>query len=288
MCATCGCDSEHVDHVHPHGHGDSHAHGHTHAPEHGHVHAPEHGHARAHASAPASTPVSALSSEPAGSRLARAVLEKNDRLAAQNRAWFAARGILALNLVSSPGAGKTTLLERTIRDRRGQRAISVVEGDQATTRDADRIRAAGARAVQVNTGSGCHLDAAMVERALSSLDPPAGSLLMIENVGNLVCPALFDLGERAKVVVASVTEGDDKPIKYPHMFRAAGLVLLNKVDLLAYVEFDVDRFRRFAREVNPRARVVAVSATRGDGLDEWYGWLEEGASSPLPQGRGIA
>jgi hydrogenase nickel incorporation protein HypB len=220
--------------------------------------------------------------------VARAVLEKNDRLAERNRGWFAARGILALNLVSSPGAGKTTLLERTIRDRPGHRRISVIEGDQATTRDADRIRAAGARAVQVNTGAGCHLDASMVERAVAELDPSAASLVMIENVGNLVCPALFDLGERAKVVVASVTEGDDKPIKYPHMFRAAGLVLLNKVDLLAHVEFDVDRFRRFAAEVNPRVRVIAVSATRGDGLPEWYAWLEEGASRPLSPGRELA
>jgi hydrogenase nickel incorporation protein HypB len=205
------------------------------------------------------------------------VFEKNDRLAERNRGWLSARGILALNVVSSPGAGKTTLLERTIRDQK-TRKIAVVEGDQATSHDADRIRAAGARAVQVNTGVGCHLDAAMVERALTELDPPAASILLIENVGNLVCPALFDLGERAKVVVASVTEGDDKPAKYPHMFKAAGLVLLNKVDLLEHVAFDADRFRQFAREMNPRARVIAVSATRGDGLDEWYAWLEQGIS----------
>jgi hydrogenase nickel incorporation protein HypB len=211
-------------------------------------------------------------------RVEQAVLAKNDRQAERNRGWLGARGILAINLVSSPGAGKTTLLERTVRDRAGRRQVSVIEGDQATTRDADRIRAAGARAVQVNTGSGCHLDAAMVDRALGELDPSAGSLVIIENVGNLVCPALFDLGERAKVLVASVTEGDDKPIKYPHVFRASSLVLLNKVDLLEHVRFEVARFVDFAMEVNPRLRVIPLSATRGDGMQDWYAWLEASAT----------
>jgi hydrogenase nickel incorporation protein HypB len=201
------------------------------------------------------------------------VLAKNDRIASGIRVELERRGVLALNLVSSPGAGKTTLLERTLRDSR--LAFSVIEGDQATDRDAARIRAAGAAAVQVNTGTGCHLDAEMVRGALSALAPARGSVLAIENVGNLVCPALFDLGERAKVLVASVTEGDDKPIKYPHMFRAASLVLLNKIDLLPHVAFDVARFGEHVRAVNPAARVLEVSATRGDGLDVWFGWLRE-------------
>jgi hydrogenase nickel incorporation protein HypB len=202
------------------------------------------------------------------------LLAKNDRLAADNRAWLATRAITAFNLMSSPGAGKTTLLERTLRDRAGTRGFAVIEGDQETTRDSDRIRAAGARALQINTGAGCHLDAAMVGKALSELAPAQRSVLFIENVGNLVCPALFDLGERARVVIASVTEGDDKPLKYPHMFRAADIVVLNKIDLLPYVQFDVDRFCAHATSVNPRARVIRTSATRGDGLDDWYRWLD--------------
>ncbi len=208
-------------------------------------------------------------------KLERDVLEKNDRLAAGNRRWLAERGILTLNLVASPGAGKTTLLERTIRDLRGEIAVHVIEGDQATSTDAERIRRAGAPAVQINTGAGCHLDAAMVARALGDLDPPAGSLVVIENVGNLVCPALFDLGEHAKVLVAAVTEGEDKPLKYPHIFRAARLALLNKIDLGPYVAFDQEHWLRHARAVNPRLLALAVSAVRGDGLAAWYGWLRE-------------
>jgi hydrogenase nickel incorporation protein HypB len=204
------------------------------------------------------------------------VLEKNNALRAErNRGWLEARGVLAANLMSSPGAGKTMLLERTIRDLAGELPIAVIEGDQATSYDADRIRAAGRPVVQINTGGGCHLDAHMVGHALEDLDPPPGSVVMIENVGNLVCPALFDLGERAKVVIASVTEGDDKPVKYPHMFRAGSVILLNKTDLLPHVTFDVDRFLGFARQVNPSLRVFPVSATRGEGLADWYGWLRE-------------
>jgi hydrogenase nickel incorporation protein HypB len=216
----------------------------------------------------------------------QAVLAKNDRLAAENRGWFAGRSVAALNLVSSPGAGKTTLLERTIRELAGRVGISVVEGDQATANDAERIRAAGARAVQINTGTGCHLDAAMVAGALDELDPARGSLVMIENVGNLVCPALFDLGERAKVLLASVTEGDDKPLKYPHMFRAASLVLLSKIDLAPYVPFDRARFMTAVAEVNPRARVLAISSTTGEGLAAWYGWLAEHVPPPT-SGQGV-
>lgn len=202
------------------------------------------------------------------------LLAANNALAAENRAWFARHRITAFNVMSSPGAGKTTLLERTVRDRGAGRALAVIEGDQETARDAERIRAAGARAVQINTGAGCHLDARMVARALVDLTPEPGSVVFIENVGNLVCPALFDLGERSRVVVASVTEGDDKPLKYPYMFRAADLVVVNKIDLLPHVAFDLRAFSEHARRLNPRVRILGTSATRGDGLAEWYAWLE--------------
>jgi hydrogenase nickel incorporation protein HypB len=202
------------------------------------------------------------------------VLAKNDLVAEQNRRWLAERNILALNITSSPGAGKTTLLERTIRDLRGRRPIAVIEGDQETLLDANRIRAAGARAVQINTGAGCHLDADMVRRALETLDPEPGSLLFIENVGNLVCPAMFDLGENSKVVVISVTEGSDKPLKYPHMFAAAGLVVVNKTDLIPYVDFDLDACTGYARSLNPGVNVLPLSATKGDGVQDWYTWIE--------------
>jgi len=201
------------------------------------------------------------------------VLAKNDGLAAANRAEFARRGIVVLNLMSSPGSGKTTLLERTVRSLGAELPVCVLEGDQETVLDADRIGAAGARVVQINTGAGCHLDAGMVARALPVLAPADGSVVFVENVGNLVCPALFDLGERARVVIMSVTEGADKPLKYPHMFRTADLVLLNKIDLLPYVDFDVAAFVDAARRARPGVAVLQVSATRGDGLDTWYAWV---------------
>lgn len=179
-----------------------------------------------------------------------------------------------LNLVSSPGSGKTSLLERTIRDLKGRLPITVIEGDQATANDGERIAAAGAQAIQVNTGTGCHLEADMIERALSELKPKPGSIVMIENVGNLVCPALFDLGEKAKVAIFSVTEGEDKPIKYPHMFRAASLLLLNKIDLLPHLDFDVVKAMTYARQVNSAVEIIQVSAKTGAGMDEWYGWLD--------------
>lgn len=201
------------------------------------------------------------------------VLAKNDLLAARNRGWFEGRGILALNLVSSPGAGKTTLLERTIRDLKDEMPIHVIEGDQATANDGARVRAAGAAAVQVMTGAGCHLEADMVARGLEELQPPAGALLMIENVGNLVCPALFDLGERAKVIVFSVAEGEDKPLKYPHMFQAAEVMILNKTDLLPHVDFDPDAAIANARQVNPAITALPLSARTGEGIGAWYDWL---------------
>jgi hydrogenase nickel incorporation protein HypB len=201
------------------------------------------------------------------------VLARNDRLAAETRRWLGARGVCAINMMSAPGAGKTTLLERMLGDLRDEVDICVVEGDQATDRDTERVRAAGGRAVQINTGAGCHLDAAAVARALEALAPAAGSMVVIENVGNLVCPALFDLGEGARVVLTAVTDGDDKPLKYPHMFRAADAVLVNKVDLLPHVRFDAERCRAAVRLANPRIPILEISATRGDGLDAWYRWL---------------
>jgi hydrogenase nickel incorporation protein HypB len=260
MCATCGCDGEHVDL-----HARDHAHDHPRPRDHGHEHTHEHTHGHGHAHGHDHPPGTLLEIE------AR-ILAKNDALAQKNRGWFAGREILALNLVSAPGAGKTTLLERTIVDLDGAPPLYVIEGDQATANDAERIRRAGVPAVQVNTGTGCHLDAAMVARGLAQLRPLAGAAVLIENVGNLVCPALFDLGEHAKVVIFSVTQGEDKPLKYPHMFRAANLVLLNKIDLLPHLDFDTDRASANLRAVNPEAAVLAVSARTGEGLPEWYDW----------------
>ncbi len=205
--------------------------------------------------------------------LEAAILEKNDRLAAENRAWLAGREVLAVNLVSSPGAGKTALLERTIRDLGGELSIAVIEGDQSTTRDAERIRNAGARSVQINTGAGCHLEADMVRAALRELRPEPGTLVMIENVGNLVCPAMFDLGEGARVAILSVAEGEDKPIKYPHMFRSCDLMIVTKTDLLPHVDFDLDTCLAHARSVNPDIATLALSSRSGEGLEGWYDWL---------------
>ena len=203
------------------------------------------------------------------------ILAKNDREAHDIRHWFEGQGIVALNLVSSPGSGKTTLLERTIRQLDRKLPMAVIEGDQQTMRDAERIEAAGAPVVQVNTGAGCHLDAEMLHRALPRLDLAPGTLLFIENVGNLVCPAMFDLGEAAKVVVISVTEGEDKPLKYPAMFRAADLCVINKIDLLPYLDFDVKQCREFAARVNPGLSFFELSATTGAGMDGWLSWLSE-------------
>ena len=206
------------------------------------------------------------------------ILSKNNTYAAENRKRLAARGIFTLNLVSSPGSGKTTLLVKTIEMLKGRQRVAVIEGDQQTSQDAERIRATGAPAIQINTGKGCHLDAHMVGHAMGKLDLPEGSLLMIENVGNLVCPAAFDLGEAHKVVILSVTEGEDKPIKYPDMFRAAKLMLMNKCDLLPHLTFSVPKAIEFARRVNPGIEVIEVSATSGQGMDAWLAWIERGAA----------
>jgi hydrogenase nickel incorporation protein HypB len=211
----------------------------------------------------------------------RDILAKNNEYAEANRRHFNDHGIFALNLVSSPGSGKTTLLTRTIERLKGKVAIGVIEGDQQTSLDADRIRATGVPAVQINTGKGCHLDAQMVGHAIEKLDLADGSLLLIENVGNLVCPAAFDLGEAHKVAILSVTEGEDKPLKYPDMFAAADLMLLNKVDLLPYLAFDVPLCLEHARRVNPDIRTMLVSATTGEGMDEWLQWLVAGTRQAM-------
>lgn len=209
-------------------------------------------------------------------RIEQDILGRNNAYAAGNRKWLAERGIFAVNLVSSPGSGKTSLLVKSIEMLQDRVRVAVVEGDQQTSFDADRIRATGVPAIQINTGKGCHLDAHMVGHALERLDLPNDSLLMIENVGNLVCPSAFDLGEAHKVVILSVTEGEDKPLKYPDMFHAADLMLLNKVDLLPYVNFDVDKCVDYARRVNPKLQVMQLSATSGQGMEAWLDWLLAG------------
>jgi len=251
MCRTCGCDADH-DHDHEH----QHAHGHEH---HAHVH--PHPHA------------------PRRISVETELLAKNDRLAHEVRARLAWDGIAAYNLIGSPGAGKTTLLERTIRAL-DDVPIAVIEGDQATDHDARRIAATGVRVVQVNTGAGCHLDAAMIDRGLGELELGPRSLLLVENVGNLVCPALFDLGERAKIVVMSVTEGEDKPLKYPHVFRAATAMVLTKMDLVPHLDIDPERIAEYAYQINPSLRVFSVSATREASMAEWCGWLREQIGQP--------
>ncbi|BAY44969.1 hydrogenase accessory protein HypB [Scytonema sp. HK-05] len=277
MCVTCGCsDDTEVKITNPdtgevatiNSSSATHPHHHTHTlPDgtvitHSHSHDPISEASQIHANIH-STTIS----------LEHDILAKNNLLAAQNRGWFKGRNIIALNLMSSPGAGKTTLLTRTINDLKHQLPINVIEGDQETTNDAKKIQETGCQVVQINTGTGCHLDAAMVERGLQQLNPPLNSVVMIENVGNLVCPALFDLGELFKVVILSVTEGEDKPIKYPHIFRASQVMILTKIDLLPHVQFDVQRCIEYAQQVNPQIQVFQVSALTGTGLENWYEWL---------------
>jgi hydrogenase nickel incorporation protein HypB len=262
MCVTCGCEPATLGHGHARGH--DHDHDHDHGHDHGHEHGAAPGGKGFGVLAPADRLVS----------VEQDLLAKNDRYAAANRRRLAREGVLALNLVSSPGSGKTTLLVRTLERLRGVRPAAVVEGDQQTRLDADRIAATGAPVVQLNTGKGCHLDAHQVGHALDELPLQRGGILFIENVGNLVCPAAFDLGEAHKVVVLSVTEGDDKPLKYPDMFRAADLCLLTKSDLLPYVPFDLARAMANARQVNPRLECLALSTVSGEGFDAWLGWLD--------------
>ncbi len=288
MCGTCGCGdgssiaienrdgtfSNHPQvglrthhHDHDHHHGNDHDHTHEHDHDHPHSHSHSHDH-------PPSPGRAEIGPTPRVVQVERDLLEKNQRFAAANRRLFAASGVTAVNLMSSPGSGKTTLLVETLKELIGEVPVAVIEGDQQTSFDADRIRATGAAAVQINTGKVCHLDASMITEAFGALDPPGGGFLFIENVGNLVCPAGFDLGEAARVVVVSVTEGEDKPLKYPDMFARADLVVVNKVDLLPHLDFDLPALVSAARRVNPGVAVLEVSARSGEGLRGWLEWLE--------------
>ncbi len=273
MCTVCGCgegETHGEGYVHVHADGTVHSHAHEHDHQH-HQHGP--GSALDFGAGPARAHVPGMS-QSRMVQIEQDILARNDAYAAENRRYFDERGIFALNLVSGPGAGKTALLVRTIELLKGRVAISVVEGDQQTSNDAVRIRATGVPALQINTGKGCHLDAHMVGHALERLKPAQESLFLIENVGNLVCPAAFALGEHHKVAILSVTEGEDKPLKYPDMFRAAAVVLLNKCDLLPYLEFDADLAEANARRVNPDLTIFRVSATSGEGLGAWLSWIE--------------
>jgi hydrogenase nickel incorporation protein HypB len=288
MCATCGCSGAAVARLYPvdwneDGSGRARARGHVaheHA-EHDHEHGDHEHQGHEHGDDGAIMWPSADTGDERTIRLQQKVLAKNDRLAEANRDWLRRHSVLAVNLMSSPGAGKTTLLERTARELGDKMAISVIEGDQAASLDAKRIRAAGCEVVQINTGAGCHLDAEMVAEGLRMLAPASGSVVMIENVGNLVCPSLFDLGEEARVVLASVTEGDDKPLKYPHMFRRADLILVSKTDLLPYVDFDSRRHASDVKKTSPDALMLQLSAATGAGMQEWYDWLRR--RTPAPQ-----
>lgn len=256
MCDTCGCSQPdgavtirkpgEEGHSHPH----QHEHDHTHPHDHSHAH-----------------------SQSRTIVVETDILAKNNLVAERNRGYFEAKNIFALNLVSSPGSGKTTILEKTISTLKKQITCAVIEGDQQTMNDAERIAATGAAVVQVNTGTGCHLDSEMINEGAKKLNLENDSILFIENVGNLVCPALFDLGEAHKVVIISVTEGDDKPHKYPTMFSVSDLCIINKTDLLPYVDFDVEKCKEYARQVNPNIEFIEMSATKGDGMEKWTNWL---------------
>lgn len=288
MCDTCGCDqpnnpitykkpgeeTKHThEHIHPHKHDDEHEHTHEHTHEHshdgahGHTHdhihddnlMHEHSHDHSHGKVV---------------QLEQDVLTSNNLLAERNRGYFDAKNIKALNLVSSPGSGKTTILEKTITKLKNQISFAIIEGDQQTMNDANRINATGAPVIQINTGNGCHLDAEMINKAVKNLDVPENSVLIIENVGNLVCPSLFDLGEAHRIVVISVTEGDDKPIKYPNMFHTSDICIINKIDLLPYVDFNVETAKKYALQVNHHLQFFEVSAKTGEGMDKWYEWLK--------------
>ena len=273
MCSTCGCNqpSDAVTiqkigekNVHEHHHDHSHHHHH-----HGHDHHHDHSHDHHHHGTKTLI------------ELEQDILSKNNLMAERNRGFLEAKDILALNLVSSPGSGKTTLLEKTILDLKNELDFYVIEGDQQTSNDANRIHATGAPVVQINTGKGCHLDSEMVNKAIKKLQPSDHSILMIENVGNLVCPSLFDLGENSRVVIMSVTEGDDKPIKYPDMFHSSQLCIINKIDLLPYVQFDVEKAKSYARQVNHHLEFIELSSTSGQGMDIWSNWLKSKIKSTV-------
>ena len=272
MCVTCGCSSDEnevkiikvdgktVQHSHTHDHGNgTHEHSHSHDHDHEHHH---HDHDHSY-------------SQIREIDLEKDILHKNDLLAERNKGYFDAKDIFAINLVSSPGSGKTSLLERTIADLKSEISFGVIEGDQQTTNDADRIAALEIPVIQINTGKGCHLDSEMISKAVKQLSPVDGSLLMIENVGNLVCPAMFDLGENIRVVIISITEGEDKPIKYPDMFYSSQICVINKIDLLPYLKFDMEKLKDYARKVNPNLMFFEVSAYTGEGMESWYNFLRK-------------
>jgi hydrogenase nickel incorporation protein HypB len=264
MCETCGCGNpdgftiHDLKHTHEHEH--THDNGHTHT----HVHDHEHDHPNAHDHEHSHEKVINLNID---------ILSRNNITAGMNRRFFEGRKILCLNIVSSPGSGKTTILEKTIAHLLPSRKLYVIEGDQQTIIDAHRIEKAGAPAIQINTGSGCHLDAQMIESALKKLDTETNSILFIENVGNLVCPSMFDLGEYKRVIVISVTEGEDKPLKYPNMFESSHLCIINKLDLLPYVDFRPEEFMKNALQVNHHLEFITVSAKTGEGMNLWYDWI---------------
>ena len=266
MCGTCGCGTdengptilkpgEHTHSHHEHNHEDHHHH------HHGPIHSHNHDHSHSH--------------KQRVIEVEKDVLQNNDILAARNRGYFEAKNIFTLNLVSSPGSGKTSILEKTLVDLKDKIPFYVIEGDQQTLNDANRIDALNIPVVQINTGKGCHLESDMVYDAVKKLDMKNNSILMIENVGNLVCPSMFDLGENKRVVIISTTEGEDKPIKYPDMFYTADVCIINKIDLLPYVNIDVEKLKKFALQVNPNLQIFEVSATKGDGMKMWYKWLKE-------------
>jgi len=301
MCNTCGCDPhdhptkytipgqkhahehghdhDHEHHSHEHIHGDnSHVHPHTHSHGHQHPHDHDHGHSHEGQHEHEHTHYHSHDHDHSNSKvvqLEQDVLGKNNLLAERNRGYFEAKHIFALNLVSSPGSGKTTLLEKTIAALKNEINFYVIEGDQQTLNDANRIQATGAPVIQINTGNGCHLDADMVNKAVKQLEVADNSLLIIENVGNLVCPAMFDLGENKRVVVISVTEGEDKPLKYPGMFHSSDICIINKTDLLPYVDFNVEKVREYALQVNHHLQFFELSATTGEGMTTWFEWLKK-------------
>ena len=277
MCGTCGCGSPdgHVSiqkpgvdvHEHQHDHEHSHdEHTHHHG-EHEHSHH-DHNHSHTHDHSHASVKKTVI-------EVQQDILQHNDLMAARNRGYFEAKDLFVLNLVSSPGSGKTSLLEKTLADLKDQFDFAVIEGDQQTLQDANRIDALKIPVIQINTGKGCHLESDMVYDAVKQLKPKDASILMIENVGNLVCPSMFDLGERKRVVIISTTEGEDKPLKYPDMFLSSDICVINKIDLLPYLNFDLEKLKSYAIQVNPKLKFFEVSATSGEGMETWYQWLRK-------------
>jgi hydrogenase nickel incorporation protein HypB len=285
MCGTCGCGSEengvtilspkennthehhhhHHDADHSHSHDHSHDH-HHHHDDHSHNHTHDHGHSHSHSHD--------HDHHKTVLNLEQDILQHNEVMAARNKGYFDAKNVFAINLVSSPGSGKTSILEKTLADLKDETSFYVIEGDQQTLNDANRIDALDIPVIQINTGKGCHLESDMVYDAVKKLNIKDNSILMIENVGNLVCPSMFNLGESKRVVIISTTEGEDKPIKYPDMFHTSDVCIINKIDLLPYVNIDIEQLKEYALQVNPKLEFFEVSATTGEGMEAWYKWLK--------------